>query len=280
MYTLEECEKLWDEAGKHGAAPERMARTRRWFPYYSYLAGTMKNAPYSLPEQPRPFVDILRRENILRDTDTLLDIGAGMGGFSLEASRYCRSVAALEPNGDCLELLRRRAELCGVENVTPVEGFWETYSPEEAFDVTFSAMCPAICNVEELQKMEAMTKRTCCLVAVTRGSYEKHRKAMMQELGIRPQGGMTTEAIHYINALYLLGRQVNIHCVTTRASYPVPETRILEQYPIYFQIFGIPEEISVKFLKDYLERNAVGGFLEDEVLLNQALIYWDVPEKK
>ena len=52
MYTLEECEKLWDEAGKHGAAPERMTRTRRWFPYYSYLASTMKDVPYSLPEQP------------------------------------------------------------------------------------------------------------------------------------------------------------------------------------------------------------------------------------
>lgn len=125
-----------------------------------------------------------------------------------------------------------------------------------------------------------MTKRTCCLVAVTRGSYEKHRKAMMQELGIHSQGGMTTEAIHYINALYLLGRQVNVHCITTQASYQVPENRILEQYPIYFRIFGIPEEKSVKFLKDYLNRNAVGGFLEDEVLLNQALIYWDVPEKK
>lgn len=280
MYTLEECEKLWDEAGKHGTVSERMARTRRWFPYYSYLAGIMKNAPYSLPEQSSPFVDFMRRENILRSTDTLLDIGAGMGSFSMEASRYCRSVTALEPNGDCLELLRQRAKLCGVDNVTPVEGFWETYSPEKPFDVTFSAMCPAICNVEELQKMEAMTKRTCCLVAVMPGSCDKHRRAMMQELDIRPQGGMTTEAIHYINALYLLGRQVNIRCVTTRASSQVPEERILEQYTVYFQIFGIPEQESVKFLKDYLSRNATGGLLEDEVLLNQALIYWDVPKKK
>lgn len=277
MYTLEECEKIWDEAGKHGTASERIAQARRWFPYYSYLAGTMKDAPYSLPERPSPFVDILRRENILRDSDILLDIGAGMGGFSLEASQYCRNVVALDPNGDCLELLQRRAELCGVENITPLEGFWEMYSPEEPFDITFSAMCPAICNVEELHKMEAMTKRTCCLVAVTRGSYEKHRRAMMQELGIRPQGGMTTEAIHY---LYLLGRQVNIHCVTTQASYRVPENRILEQYPIYFQIFGIPEEKSVRFLKDYLNHNAVDSFLEEEVLLNQVLIYWDVSEKK
>ena len=33
-------------------------------------------------------------------------------------------------------------------------------------------------------------------------------------------------------------------------------------------------------MKDYLNHNAVDSFLEDEVLLNQVLIYWDVSEKK
>ena len=280
MYTLEDCTRQWDEAGQHGSASERMERAKRWFPYYSFLVESMESVPYALPEESSPFVAFLLREGILKNTDTLLDIGAGMGGYALEFSRHCRSVTALEPNGDCLNLLSQRAKKCGIENVLPVEGFWEEYSPAEPFDITFSSMCPAICNVEELQKMEAMTKRTCCLVAVTRGSYEKHRKAMMQELGIRPQGGMTTEAIHYLNALYLMGRQVNVKCVTTRTSYRIPVNRVMEQYPIYFRIFGVPAQDAIAFLEKYLQRNAVNGFLEDEALLNQALIYWNVPEKK
>lgn len=279
MYTLEDCARQWDEAGQHGSVSERMERTRQWFPYYSFLAESMESVPYALPEVPSPFADFMCREGILRETDTLLDIGAGMGGFALEFSRHCRSVTALEPNEDCLKLLSRRAKKCGVENVLPVEGFWEEYSPQEPFDITFSSMCPAICNVEELKKMEAMTRRTCCLVAVMRGSFEKHRRAMMQELGIRPQGGMTTEAIHYLNALYLMGRQVNLKCITTRTSYRIPVNRVMEQYPIYFRIFGIPTQDSIVFLENYLQRNAVNGFLEDEVQLNQTLIYWDVPEK-
>lgn len=280
MYTLENCARLWDEDGQHGTVSERIQRAKQWFPYYSFLAESMELVPYSLPKAPSPFVDYMLREAILKDTDTLLDIGAGMGNFALEVSRYCRSVTALEPNGDCLRLLQQRGKKCNVENVIPVESFWEAYSPEEPFDVTFSSMCPAICDAEQLQKMEAMTKRTCCLLAVMRGSYEKHRKTMMQELGIRPQGGMTTEAIHYINALYLMGRQVNVKCITTRASYRVPANRVMEQYPVYLRIFGVSAEDSIVFLENYLQRNAVNGFLEDEFLLNQALIYWNVPEEK
>ena len=123
-----------------------------------------------------------------------------------------------------------------------------------------------------------MTRKTCCLVAVQRGSYEKHRKAMMDQLAIKPRGGMTTEAIHYINALYLMGRQPNVKFLESRFSYKIPVDRIMEQYPVYFRIFGIPESQSIPFLKKYLSKHAVDGFLEDESYLRQALIYWNVPQ--
>jgi hypothetical protein len=52
----------------------------------------------------------------------------------------------------------------------------------------------------------------------------------------------------------------------------------MEQYPIYFRIFGVPERESEAFLKDYLAHHAQNGYLEDESLLKQALIYWNVSE--
>ncbi|MBP3305010.1 MAG: class I SAM-dependent methyltransferase [Oscillospiraceae bacterium] len=279
MYTLENCEALWAEAGKQGTPAERMARTEKWFPYYAYLAKSAASVPFQLPEKANPIVAHMLREEILTPGSTVLDIGAGTGNFSLDFARHCRGVTALEPCGDCLSVLENRAAAWGLANMQTVRAMWEEYRPEAAFDVTFSAMCPAICSTEELRRMEAMTKKTCCLVTVMRGSYDKHRKAMMRELGIQPQGGMTSEAIHYINALYLMGRQVNVKCFTARHVTKVPAQRVLEQYPIYFSIFGVPEKESVQFLRDYLERNAADGFLEDESLLKQALIYWDVPKR-
>lgn len=280
MYTLENCEKLWEEAGQHGTVAERIARTEKWFPYYRYLARSAATAPLPAGDAPSPFVAYLLREGVLSPECSVLDIGAGMGGYALEFGRFCRSVTALEPCGDCLALLSARAERSGLGNITAVEAPWEEYRTGERFDVTFSAMCPAICNVDELRRMEAMTRETCCLIAVTRGSCDKHRKAMMAELGVKPQGGMTTEAIHYINALYLMGRQPSVKCFTSRHISRIPREKVLEQYAVYFSIFGIKEEESLDYLRGYLDRNAKGGFLEDESLLHQALIYWRVPQEE
>lgn len=278
MYTLENCEKLWEEAGQHGTPEQRIGQAGLWEPYYSLMAAPLLLGPADLDIPEHPFVNHLVAEGILDRDTTVLDIGAGMGSYALPIARICRMVTALEPVERCLAVLKRRSKACGLDNIQTLPGFWETFRTDEMFDVTFSAMCPAICNTAELRRMENMTRKTCCLVAVQRGSYEKHRKAMMEQLAIKPRGGMTTEAIHYINALYLMGRQPNVKFLESRFSYKIPVDRIMEQYPVYFRIFGIPESQSIPFLEKYLSEHTVDGFLEDESYLRQALIYWNVPQ--
>ena len=274
MYSLEECERLWNEAGQHGAPEERVERAKAWLPYYAYLAGSMKTMPARQPEDEDGFPAVLIREGLVRPEDSVLDIGAGMGGDSLYFAARCREVTSLELSGDCLEVLRRRAEGLGINNIEAVQLPWEDYRPAERFDVCYSSMCPAICSVEELRRMESMAGRLCCLVTVMRGSYDRHRKAMMSDLGVKPRGGMVTELIHYFNALYLMGRQPNVLCRTVHREYDIPVEKLLEQYPIYFRIFGVEEEHSRAFLEDYLSRHAENGLLHEESHIHYAMITW------
>ena len=276
MYSLEECEQIWDEAGQHGEPADRIRRAEAWLPYYAYIAGPMLHAPFSLEHTADGFPAYLIWEKLVRPEDSVLDIGAGMGGDTLRFASHCRSVTALELSGACLDVLRHRAEGLDLHNIEIVQKPWEEFEAQKQFDVSFSSMCPAICNVEELRRMESMTKRLCCLVAVMRGSYDKHRKAMMAELGIQPKGGMVTEAIHYYNALYLMGRQPNVLCRTMHSEYGVPVERLMEQYPIYFRIFGVEEDRSIPFLKDYLARHAENGLLHEESHIHFAWLWWDV----
>jgi protein-L-isoaspartate O-methyltransferase len=278
-YSLENCSDLWAQAGKHGTVEERIARTTEWMPYYEYLANGRMGVQDRDKGEPsvNPFVEFMCREKIITKESTLLDIGAGMGDLDLELARYCGKVTALEPTRVCLDVLEKNASSAGLTNIETICDFWERFHTEKRYDVTFASMCPAICSVDELFRMEKMTGRTCCILTVTRGSVDKHRKTMMTELGIKPRGGMVSEALHYINALYLMGRQPNVKCITTRRSSRISAERVMEQYPIYFKIFGVPEEKSTAFLQGYLERNAVDGYLEDETVMNQALVYWEVP---
>lgn len=100
----------------------------------------------------------------------------------------------------------------------------------------YSAQCLAICNIEQLLQMEAFSRRHCCLVAPVRGSYDKHRKEMKKILEIKPKG-MVTEAIHYMNILYLMNRQVNIKTITILEKSRLTEKEAVERYSVYFKIF-------------------------------------------
>ena len=276
MYTLEHCEQLWIEAGQHGTPAERIERARAWLPYYSFFAEPQKEADFSLSEDDGFFPSYLIREGLVKPTDRVLEIGTGLGIDSLRFASCCASVTALEMNSDCIEVLRHRAERCGFENIRPVQGAWETFQPEERFDVSYSAMCPAICDMEELQRLESITKRLCCLVTVMRGSCEKHRRAMIAELGIRPRGGMLTELIHYFNVLYLMGRQPSVYAHTVEHCCDMTAETVLKRFPIYFKVFGVDEDRSVPFLEDYLARHAENGVLREESRIHYGLITWNV----
>ena len=66
LYNLEECERLWAEAGQHGSPEERIERARAWLPYYAYIAGQMKSMPVHRPEDEDGFPSVLIREGLVR----------------------------------------------------------------------------------------------------------------------------------------------------------------------------------------------------------------------
>ena len=126
--------------------------------------------------------------------------------------------------------------------------------------------------------MESTAKKYGCLIAVSRGSYDKHRKQLMQELNIKPKG-MTTEAMWYYNMLYLMGRQPNVWNFTRHYEYQAPLEKLVEQNKVYFEIFGMPKEESEAKLRAYYERYAIDGMVPDESHISTQLIWWQIPEK-
>lgn len=277
MFTLDELSARWEEKGRHGSPEERVVRSQKWMPYYSYLAKRQREIPYTTDPQAEKTAKTLVELGVLREGDRVLDVGAGTGSYDLELAKYCRQMVALDNNPDCLEVLALRAMRRGQNNIETLCTTWEAYAGEEKFDVTFSAMCPAICNVEELRRLEGMTKRTCCLIAVMRGSYEKHRMAMMKALPVVRSGGMATEALTYVNALYLMGRKPNMLTWSMHTTTETAAEKVLEQYRAYFPIFGVDDKVTTEFLTKYLEKEAPDGVLRDESVMHYALIFWNVP---
>lgn len=276
MYSLENVSALWNESGHYGSPAERLERSRLWQPYYSFMANQSIDAPYETNTQTRGLISFMVREGLLRKDDNVLDIGAGIGNYSLPLAENCASVTAMDINADCLKVLKARSAKNKIGNIEVLNTAWEEYSDHKTFDLTFSAMCPAICSYEEILRLESITKRTACLLTVTRGSYEKCRMELMRQLPLKNIGGMVTEALHYYNVLYLMGRQPNVKCWSERFTAEERVSDLIKRYSIYFKIFGADEDISIPYMEKFFNTHSKGGMVHDECQMNYAFIYWNV----
>lgn len=272
---LETLTQRWEAFYRYGTREERIERAGKWLPYYSFLSKQAAGQPFDFSFDPTGFVSTLICEGILKPDDTLLEIGAGNGDFALRLAKHCRHVTALEMNPAGITLMQRRAADYGIGNINMVCALWEQYEPEQVFDVTFISMCPAICNIEEILKMEAATRRTCCIVTVLPGSYDYHRRAMMKELELHP-AGMMTDGDRYREILTAMGRNVRVFSTETVSRHDLTLDQILAQYSVYFGIFGISERDAQTYLRGYFMRNAENGILHDERRMRLALVTWNV----
>lgn len=272
--TLDECRKAWEETGRYGNILDRIERSKRWIQYYSYIARQQENGGADFDPHAEAVTSYISEMGWLGRDAAVLDIGSGMGSYSMSFAKRYREVTAFDMDSVSLAILKHNADQLGLSNIKCVEGMWETFAPKKPFSLAFSSMCPAICTYDELLKMEAMTKDMCCLIAVTRGSYDLHRRNLIQMLEVKPVGSMTTEALWYYEILYLMGRQPDVRNWTRHYEYNLSIEEACRRNEVYFQIFGIPVERSRPILQKYFNEKATEGYIHDISHLNTALICW------
>lgn len=110
MESLLALEREWESAYGFGTPAERMARAKKWLPYYTYLAEGLQGKPFDTDADPNGFIAALVENSTLLKYDTLLDIGAGFGDYTLRFAKHCRKVIALELNPAGVDLIRTRVK--------------------------------------------------------------------------------------------------------------------------------------------------------------------------
>ncbi|MDR2360574.1 MAG: class I SAM-dependent methyltransferase [Oscillospiraceae bacterium] len=274
LKTLDEYRKAWEADSDYGSAEARIDRNSKWLQYYRYIANGYPEADDAEYNPHAENVsEYLLANGWLTSASSVLDIGSGTGTYALSFAKRCASVDALDMDSASLDILRKQAELLGLTNITRVTDMWERFKPGKKYSLTFSSMCPAICNYDELLKMETMTSDACCLLTVTRGSFDLHRKKLIELLDVKPFG-MIPEALRYFEILYLMGRQPDVRNYTARYESHYSVDKAVERNCVYFEIFGLPEDRTRPVLREYFNSVAADGLVRDETQLNTALICW------
>lgn len=278
--TAEECARAWEAAGRHGDREARIARCERWLDFYREAALRVMEEEPGVDLLAEEIVGWMTRAGILQAADSVLDIGAGTGVYTLALAQHCQKVTALDMEETSLKAIQAQAKSLHIHNVDCVHAFCEDFVPDRQVAVTFSALCPAICSEADMLKMEAMTTKRCCLLAISKGSCDIHRGNLMKLLACTPEGGMATESIWYYELLYLLGRQPEVKNWSRQLEYDTTLADAHRRYMRYFAIFGIHGEAASRAVENYLAEYTTDGLVHETVHMNLSLISWQPPQTK
>lgn len=98
-----------------------------------------------------------------RPDDRILEIGCGTGEFSIELSRHCREVIALDVSEGMLEYAREKARSRNRNNISFIKGGFLTYeADDELFDAVVSQLAlhhlPDFWKLTALKRINSMLK--------------------------------------------------------------------------------------------------------------------------
>ncbi|MDP2216287.1 MAG: class I SAM-dependent methyltransferase [Methanolobus sp.] len=107
--------------------------------------------------------ETMRRLIDLRPEDRILEIGCGTGEFSIELSRHCKEVIAIDISDGMLEFAREKAKSGHRKNIRFIKGGFLTFEPgDEPFDAVVTQLAlhhlPDFWKLIALKRINSMLK--------------------------------------------------------------------------------------------------------------------------
>jgi len=126
-----------------------------------------RSSRYTEENRKRDWDDPLMRFVLgrLECEDTVLDVGAGIGRWSIPMAMRCRKATAVDKLDGMLEILRENAFHEKVENIETIQGDWQEVALEP-HDYVLSSHAAYLSAdiVGYAHKMEALARKACYLV--------------------------------------------------------------------------------------------------------------------
>jgi ubiquinone/menaquinone biosynthesis C-methylase UbiE len=271
-----EWEREWTAAAQclpHEAIPTGMDR---WERYWDAVASSYGMHDIAEKDLVRRITDMLLHEGIMRQGDVVLDVGCGPGTQAIDFARYASSVTCLDASSKMLERLAESKKRENVGNVTEKHGRWEDMREGAKFDLVFSSFCPALNSKEMLLKMERISHRHCCYVAISDSFQAQTVSDLWLALEGREFSNQGYDIIYPFNLLYALDRGPSLKVFTVSSRFEAPVEQMVQNEIAYFSMFMKVEPRMERIIREYFEQGSSNGHVVNETLRRFGLLYWEV----
>ncbi len=144
---------------------------------------------YPLPFDEKNLADTRRVLSLVKSRGVeisyakVLDIGCGTGIYTLPLASEADKVTGLDDSESMLARMKNVISSIGIQNVYPVKASWKNidisaYGFENAFDIVWVSMSPAVQTRQDFEKMEKCARKWCVYI----GWGRKRRNALMEEV--------------------------------------------------------------------------------------------------
>lgn len=216
------------------------------------------------------------RERVLPE-NSVLDVGAGTGRFSLALAPLVRQVTALEPNASMLNYLHVEREKRGINNLNVLQSSWENAPSDLRADVVICShvLYPILEIVPFLQKLHEASEQACfiymratSLDALTAPLWRHFHGDERQQ----PPG-----YIHALDVLYELGIYAQVEVVARPFAFKYPSLQDAEDELLDQLILEDTRETRRELrglLENWLIKEEGDSWSSPEVTMAQAILWW------
>lgn len=207
---------------------------------------------------PNEVTKLLQQKEIINDSSTLLDIGAGAGRYTIPLAKEVAEVVALDFSNEMLRYLEKAANETGMTNIVTQQAPWPTKEKVTEVDVAFSAMCPCTRSVEALKEMSKVAKNHAVIAQMTKMSDNIIDSLVAEKLiEINPNDPHNNRdlAQSYFNILWELGYEPEINFIVDKRDEVTEIDEAVQQYQKRFD--KLSEKTVRKVISPFVTKDQV-----------------------
>ncbi|WP_343346223.1 class I SAM-dependent methyltransferase [Terrisporobacter petrolearius] len=220
------------------------------------------------------------KEDYINEDSIVLDLGCGTGAYSMELSKICKEVHAMDYSDGMLNILKAKISENNIKNIKVIKNDWNNLDlkaegMDKKYDFVISSLNPGCYNPSSLMKINEASKGGCCYIGTDgKGQNKLLNKADDEILGERIKGCDISNIIYPYNILYFSGYNPSVFYIPCnwegRNTYEKGVSKLINRYKDIIEINYNVEEKIKHFVKSHME----GDLFIDKSENNLGIILW------
>jgi len=276
---------FWIEAWQAANRLSHVARRRcdiNVISFWNKMAGMLEHI--SGQERMRQRIELtlkfLEEKKISLSGMKVLDIGAGIGDFSLAFASCGAQVTALEPAPALLKVLQKRMQDQRLDNILLIQKEWEKTDPVEdqlakSFDLVFASLTPGVRDPSTLETMTASSRKWCLLCDIAGGgSRGRGREELWQIIFAEEMPPTYYSIVYPLNYLCALGYEPNFQTWTETWGESLPLQEAVDNLHDFFSLYIEPTASLRHTIEHYVTKRAINGIYREQYPVRLGMVLW------